>query len=57
MEDGRKLNHSLYGLRYFSLSVETNENADVVRTLQFFLHKHIYKWLGCLGVALFCISG
>lgn len=35
MEGGRKLNHSLYGLPYFSLSIETNENADVVRTLQF----------------------
>lgn len=35
----RQLNHSPCGLRsYSSLSVETNENADVVRTLQFFLH-------------------
>lgn len=57
MEGGRKLSHSPCGLRYYSLSVETNENADVVRTLQFFLHKRIYKWLGCLGVALFCILG
>lgn len=44
MEYGRKLNYNLCRLLcYVFKSVETNENARVLRRLQPFLDKHVYK--------------